>query len=128
MTPFDFINAITQNKKDLIRSSDDPAQAEKEYNAFLVNKGLSYFSDTLFYANEMNKYAFLSNKQQNDYLINSIASRKRFAKWVKSEADDNLELVMQYFDYNAEKAKSALSVLSSSDIEMIKQKRKTGGV
>ena len=38
MTPFDFINAITQNKKDLIRSSDDPAQAEKEYNDITAKK------------------------------------------------------------------------------------------
>jgi len=128
MTPFDFINSISQNKKDLIRSADDPVSAEKEYNAFLVNKGLSYFADTVFYANEMNRYSDLSNKMQYDYLINSIVSRKRFAKWIKSETDDNLELVMQYFGFNAEKAKAALSILSSSDIEMIKQKRKTGGV
>ena len=57
-----------------------------------------------------------------------MVSRKRFAKWIKSETDDNLELVMQYFGFNAEKAKAALSILSSSDIEVIKQKRKTGGV
>ena len=45
MKPFDFINAITTTKEDLFK---DPI-ANKDYNAFLVNRGLSYFQDTILW-------------------------------------------------------------------------------
>lgn len=39
MSPFDFLNSINTSKKDLI--TDDTS--EKQYSAFMVNRGLSYF-------------------------------------------------------------------------------------
>ena len=55
MNPFDFINSVSHNKKDLITDSENPEFAEKLYQPFLVNRGLSYFPDTILYANEMNQ-------------------------------------------------------------------------
>ena len=46
MTPFDYINAINANK-DIIGSSDNPEEVEKEYTPFMVTRGLSYFVDTI---------------------------------------------------------------------------------
>ena len=54
MKPFDFINDINTGKKDLINGSDNPELAEKIYSPFLTNRSLSYFSDTVSLANEMN--------------------------------------------------------------------------
>ena len=76
MSPFDFLNAINDTKVDLFT---DP-QADKDYNAFLINRGLSYFPDTIFYANEMNKSDHIDKKMQFDFLMNSITKRKRFSK------------------------------------------------
>ena len=42
MTPFDYLNAINTSKRDIM--VDD--LAEKDYNSFMVNRALSYFSDT----------------------------------------------------------------------------------
>jgi hypothetical protein len=126
--PFDFINAITLTKKDLIRESDDSARSEKEYNAYLVNKGLSYFIDTILYSNEMNIYHQLGNKLQNDYLINTIRPKKRFAKWVKKVSADDLELVKEYYGYNNEKAHQALSILSYEQLVLIRTKQEKGGI
>ena len=50
-TPFDFVNQIHHGKKDLI--AEDPT-AEKDYNAFIVNRALSFGHDTALFANEMN--------------------------------------------------------------------------
>ena len=55
MSPFDYLNAINYTKKDIM--VDDIA--EKQYNPFMVNRGLSYFQDTVLMANEMNQYAHL---------------------------------------------------------------------
>jgi len=115
--PFDFINAISQTKKDLI--AEDPS-LEKEYNPWMVNKGLSYHHDTIEYANQMNMYYHLDKKAQFSYLINIIRPRKRFAKWVKSSKDSDLEAVMRYYGYNISKAKSALSILTPEQLAQIK--------
>ena len=124
MGPFDFIKAINESK-DVMKN--DPF-AEKDYIPFLVNRGLSFFQDTILQVNEMNRNHFLDNKLQFDYLINNIRPRKRWSKWLKPEKIDNLELVKLYFGFGNEKAKEALEVLTNEDIEEIKSKLAKGGV
>ncbi len=124
--PFDFINAINGHK-DIIRESDDPDQMTKDYSAFMVNRGLSYYPDTLLYANEMNMLADLDSLLQFDYLLNSIRPRKRFSKWAKRREDSDLAAVMEYFGYGYKKAQQALAVLSTQQLEQLKQKLEKGG-
>ncbi len=124
MGPFDFIKAINESK-DVMKN--DPF-AEKDYIPFLVNRGLSFFQDTILQVNEMNRNHFLDNKLQFDYLINNIRPRKRWSKWLKPDKIDNLELVKLYFGFGNEKAKEALEVLTNEDIEEIKSKLARGGV
>lgn len=124
--PFDFINAINSNK-DIIRESDNPEQMVKDYSAFMVNRGLSYYMDTLLYANEMNMLAHVDSLLQFDYLINSIRPRKRFSKWAKRREDSELEAVREYFGYGYKKAQQALAVLSTQQLDELKQKLEKGG-
>jgi hypothetical protein len=123
MNPFEYLNAINSTKKDIMVDDD----AEKKYSAFMVNRGLSYFNDTIFYANEMNKYHQIDNRLQFDFLINTIRKRKRFSKWFKPEQSESIELVKEYYGYNDEKARQALTLLNNEQIEMLKQKVNKGG-
>lgn len=124
MSPFDYINAINFTKQNLF---EDP-QAHKDYNAWIVNKGLSYFPDTLLYANEMNRHYGIPKEWQFSFLLNSIAKKKRFSKWSKKDAiSESLRLVKEYYGYSNEKAKQALSVLSDEQLAMIEQKLYKGG-
>ena len=124
MGPFDFIKAINESKNVM---KNDPF-AEKDYIPFLVNRGLSFFQDTILQVNEMNRLHFIDNKLQFDYLINNIRPRKRWSKWLKPDKIDNLELVKAYFGFGNEKAKEALEILTSEEIEEIKSKLAEGGV
>jgi hypothetical protein len=124
--PFDYLNAINGGKN-IIAEADDPAQVEKDYPPFMVNRGLSYFPDTIMYANELNGLAHLDKLLQFDYLINSIRPRKRFSKWAKRREDSDLDVVVEYFGYGYKKAQQALSVLSTPQIEQIKQLLNKGG-
>jgi hypothetical protein len=125
MNPFDFLNAINITKKDLI--TEDPLN-EKEYPPFMVNRGLSYFPDTVMYANEMNRNSDIPKKWQFHFLINSISKKKRFSKWHKKDADsESLQLVMEYYGYSSEKAKEAMKILSSDQLAYIKEKLSKGG-
>lgn len=124
MSPFDFINAINDSKANLF---EEP-QAEKNYPPYLVNRGLSYFHDTVIQANTMNQYASIPKKWQFSFLLNSITKKKRFSKWAKKDADsESILLVKEYFGYSSEKAKEALRILSIEQLEAIKEKLTKGG-
>ena len=120
MTPFDFVNSINSSKKaDLMTGTENDELAEKAYVPFVVNRALSYFVDTLQYANHMNIHHILDNKLQFHYLLNTIRPGRRFSKWAKKE-DSDLQLVMQYYSYGVDKAKQALPLLSVEQLSMIK--------
>jgi len=123
MNPFEFVKAIN-NKQNIMRDDLD----EKAYNSFMINRSYSYFPDTVLLANEMNIQHHLDSKLQNDFLINTIRKNpKRFSKWNKVVADDGLEAVKEYYGYSNEKARSALSLLSTEEIDIIKKKVDHGG-
>tara|TARA_Y100001937_G_scaffold46716_1_gene65571 strand:- start:7246 stop:7626 length:381 start_codon:yes stop_codon:yes gene_type:complete len=123
MSPFDYLNAINLTKKDIM--VDDIA--EKEYNSFIINRGLSFFTDTVLYANEMNRNHHIDNRLQFDFFINIIRKKKRFTKWIKPQEISNLELIKEYYGYSNQKAKSVLSLLSDVQIEEMKQRINKGG-
>ena len=122
MKPFDYVNSINHNKKNLMVDTDNDKLAEDAYVPFLTNKSLSYFADTLMYSNKMNGYPHLDNRLQYEYLLNSIRPKKRFSKWVKAEDSNDLEMVKLYFDYSTKKAEQALAILSSDQINDIRTK------
>jgi len=127
MNPFDYLNTINVTKKNMMRGSENDELAEKEYNAFIVNRGLSLFQDTIALANEMNIHHVADNKLQYEFLINIVRPRKRFSKWYKKEEDSDLEAVKEYYGYSNEKAIQALTVLTRDNIITIKEKLEKGG-
>lgn len=128
MKPFDFINAINYSKDDLIGTSDNPELAEKLYPPYVVNKGLSYFADTVLLCNEVNMRPQTENKLQFDFFLNSIRKRKRFSKWYKKEQSNSLDTIVEYYGYSYEKAKQVLPLFTEDELKKLKQKLFTGGV
>ena len=120
MNPFEYLNAINATKKDLM--VDDIS--EKAYSPFMVNRGLSYFPDTILYANEMNLNHHIDSRLQFDFLINIIKKKRRFSKWAKPMNIENLELIKEYYGYSNEKAKSVLSLLNDDQINELKARIK----
>ena len=100
---------------------------EKDYNSFMVNRGLSYFPDTVVIANEMNRHHQIDNKLQYQFLINMIRKRKRFSKWAKANKESDIDAVKEYYGYSNEKARQALTLLSPDQITIIKNKVSKGG-
>ena len=123
MNPFDYLNAINYTKKDIM--VDD--LTEKSYSAFMVNRGLSYFNDTVLYANEMNIHHHLDSKLQFHFLINTVRPRKRFSKWLKNSDPNTLDIVKEYYGYSNEKARQVLSLLSDNEINELKLRLNKGG-
>ena len=121
----DYLNAINHEKKNLMDTDDE--MWEKKYPAFIVNKCIAPFPDTIHLVNEMNLHNHLDKKLQFDFLINSLRPRKRYTPWVKATKLENLEYVKEFYGYNNEKAKVALDILDDEQISAIKQKMRKGG-
>ena len=124
ISPFDFVNSIQFDKKELIVDE----WSEKQYNPFIINKSLSFGADTVIQANEMNSRPHLDKKLQYDFLRNIISAKKRYNKWLKKEKLEAIDIVKQYYGYNTMKAQDVVSILSQRQIEAIKQKLKKGGL
>ena len=120
----DWLNSINQTKKNLI---DEDPSIEKEYNPYIVNRIYSGHLDSVMFANEMNKYSFLSKKIQYDFMLNTLRTKKRFSPWLRKDTIKDLDLVKRYYGYSNEKAKQALRILTKDQINFIRSKFETGG-
>lgn len=123
MNPFEYVNAINDTKKDIMVDE----AAEKAYIPFTINRSLSYFSDTVLAANEMNRNHHLDKKLQFSFLINIVRKRKRFSKWDKPELVNDVEVVKEYYGYSNEKARQVLPLLTSDQILNLREKVTKGG-
>ena len=121
----EYLNAINFTKKDLMDSDDE--LWKKKYPAFIVNKLLSAFSDTIMLVNEMNRNHFVDKDMQFQFLLNSIRSKKRFSPFLRANKLKNIECVKEYYGYSNDKAKSALDILTKDEIKLIKEKLYKGG-
>ena len=121
MSPFEIIKAISSTKENILEN-------EKDYNGFMVNRGLSYFPDTVIYANEMNKYHHLDTRLQFDFLINIVRKRNRFSKWNKSIESENISAIKKFYGYSNEKARDVLPLLSDENLKILRGRIQHGGI
>ena len=127
LSPFDFISAVSDNKKDLIRESDNPDITEKQYLPFIVNRGLSFFDDSIKHANEMNKIHHMFPVAQFDYYRAVLRKRKRFSKWFKPEQDLDLDAIQEVYQCSRTIAKLYLKALTKHDLAYVHSRLEKGG-
>ena len=120
----DWLNSINFNKDNLIE--EDP-ETISSYPPYIVNRCLSGHLDTVLFANEMNKYSNLDKDMQYSFFLYTLRKRKRFSPWLKKEQVDDLDLVKKHYGYSNEKAKVAVSLLTKTQLEYIRNKHDMGG-
>ena len=120
----DWLNSINFNKNNLIE--EDP-EAISSYPPYIVNRCLSGHLDTVLFANEMNIYNSLDKDMQYTFFLYTLRKRKRFSPWLKKEQVDDLDLVKKHYGYSNEKAKVAVSLLTKTQLEYIRNKHDMGG-
>ena len=120
----DWLNSVNFNKKDLL--ADDPT-AISSYPPYIVNRCLSGTVDTILFANEMNLNAHLDKDMQYSFFLYTLRKRKRFSPWLKKEQVNDLDLVKKHYGYSNEKAKVALTLLTKTQIEKIRNTHDMGG-
>ena len=123
MNPFQYIASINNTKKDLM--VDDAA--EKAYSPFMVNRGLSYFQDTVLLANEMNRASHIDHRMQYDFLRIAIRKRKRFSRWMKKTSHARIEVIKEYYGYSDAKAEAISDMIGDDDIKEMQAYLSKGG-
>ena len=121
----DFLKSINQSKENIM---NEDTLSEREYPAIVVNRTLSYFLDTVLYANEINTHPHLDNKLQFDYLLNSIRSNRRFTRWLKPDEDADIEAIKIYYGYNYQKARDVAKILTGEQLSLIHKHLEKGGL
>ena len=119
----DWLNSINFTKENLI---EDPDMISS-YPPYIVNRCLSGHLDTVLFANEMNRYVNLDKDLQYTFYLNTLRKRKRFSPWLKKEQIENLDLVKKHYGYSNEKARVALTLLTKTQLEYIRNKHDMGG-
>ena len=111
----DYLNAINYTKESLMDTEDETV--EKQYAPFVINRCLSYFIDTILYANTMNQHPSVPSAMQFDYLSSSIRKRKRFSKWLKKEMSSDIDIIKEMYNYSDAKAKEVAELLTPEQIK-----------
>lgn len=114
----EILPSIMLTKKKFMLTEQD----EKSYPAFMVNRALSHYRDTVLLANQMNLTPNLDNKLQADFYLNIIRPfRRPFVKWYKKVENDSLDMIKKYYGYSNQKAIDVLSILSDAQVNEIKE-------
>jgi hypothetical protein len=119
----DYLNSINLKQGDL--TEDERAMAK--YPAFVINKCMGGFIDTVMNANAMNGMAHIDKNLQYQFYLYSVRKSKRFSPWQKKESNKDIDLVKQYYGYNYEKAEQVLRILTKEQLSIIKSKLDIGG-
>jgi len=126
-SPFDYVTSVSYTKKNMMRDSENDGQAEKDYSAFMVNKALSYFADTVLHANEMNMNYHLNNRAQYEFFLNSIRRKKRWAKWTKPEKSDIIDAICVVYKCSPKVGNQYSSLMTPEEKAFIMKLNDKGG-
>ena len=108
-SPFDYIKNISKNEY--------PTTMEG-YSSWIVNSSLSMRKDTVFYANEINKYHHLPDQMQFDFYYHSLGGNNLFAKWLKAPQVDT-ESIKVYYDVSNRVAEMYSRVINDNQKKQI---------
>ena len=121
----DWLNSLNFNKNNLIEEDSDVI---KDYAPYIINRCLSGHLDCVMFVNEMNKYHNLDKDMQYSFYLTTLRKKKRFSPWLRKDKVTDLQCVKQYYGYSNEKASQALKILSTQQLDYIKQRLDTGGM
>ena len=124
VNPFDVIGSINKKTEDPFVEFGD----YKGYPAFMVNRGLSYHSDSIMFANMMNERPTMDNEFQYKFLFYVVPKRSRYGKWAKKDkASADVAIISKYYGISHERAKEAHDLMTKEQIKTIKEQFDIGG-
>ncbi len=122
-------------------SNCNKIELDGDYSQWRINKIVAYYDGCTHIANEINTHYNVTDQMHYDYLTGSITKKirgkrktdqeKKLEKQLQKEAKEYealISLVSGFYKYNRTRTKEVLKILSSEQIDYIKQKQEKGGV
>ena len=122
MTPFDYVKNINQKSGVL----DEEQLAD--HNQYIINRVFSNTRDTIFLANEANKFRDIPDDAH--YLFMYYVTPKnprRYGQWHKQPAkNEDIEIIMRVYGYSRVKAEEVYPLFANR-LDVLRQLGNTGG-
>ncbi|WZW73129.1 clamp loader of DNA polymerase [Vibrio phage TCU-VP03-AIR1] len=125
LSPFDFLNSLYM--KDYIMNDD----VKSQYQAFMVNRGMSNGIDTVVHAYIMDQVGSkLPPDMQYDYYYHAVRKGKRYNSWAKETKYEAVDMIMEIYQINKQKAIDVLHRLTDDELEQLTTwfESRTGGL
>jgi hypothetical protein len=120
----DILKSINLTKDaDLIDSFN-----ESDYPAWVVNRAMSFYPDTILQVNEMNQRSAIPRIMQYKYMLHSVRKKNRYSPWLKVKVDPDMAVIKEYYGYSTRKAKEILPLISKESLHQMKESLDRGGV
>ena len=120
----DILNSINLTKDvDLIDEYN-----KTDYVPFLINRGMSFYPETILHANFLNSNSHLDRILQYKYYLYSVKKKKRFSKWLSnSKTPEKILIISKFYGISINKAKEIKDMITSEDLDNMKNYLDTGG-
>ena len=120
----DILKSINLTKDaDLIDSFN-----ESDYPAWVVNRAMSFYPDTILQVNEMNQRSTIPKILQYKYLLHSVRKKNRYSPWLKVKVDPDVAVIKEYYGYSTRKAKEMIPLISKESLHQMKESLDRGGI
>ena len=83
--------------------------------------------DAVLAANLMNERPWLDAALQFRFLLNTLAARKRFSKWIKTSVPNDVRLVAEYYGCGLRHAREIVALHSAEQMKIIRRRLEKGG-
>lgn len=126
---FDLIGDVSYEKRDLIRSSDEPEVVLKAFAPYMANRAFSYHASSIIDANIMNQLTTIDPLLQHDYYLYALRAERRFSPWFKPDVNETLHILADHYETNLRRAQEIMTVLTAEQLATIVEKyANKGGV
>ncbi len=127
-SPFDIAKTILNSKEDCYTTEE---VFNKEYAPFMVNRILSNASNTVLFAEQMDRNSGLDKKLQYDFYLKGIPKARGYQKmWSKKESEGNNSALIDYIcermNVNQRRAASILKQIGEEVVTMEIESAKGG--
>ena len=120
----DILKSINLTKDDDLIDSFN----ESDYPAWVVNRAMSFYPDTILQVNEMNQRSTIPKILQYKYLLHSVRKKNRYSPWLKVKVDPDMAVIKEYYGYSTRKAKEMLPLISKESLHQMKESLDRGGI
>ncbi len=119
-SPFDIAKTILNTKEDCYTTEE---LFNKEYSPFMINRILSNASNTVLFAEQMDRFTVIDKKLQYDFYLKGIPKARGYQKmWSKKEENSHnseiIDYVCEKMNVNTRRATAILKQIGEEVVRM----------